>query len=249
MTTSHDPIICKSMPKLGEELPVFCERCGYSLHGSPQVRCDHCAILQFHCPECGHHQPINTLRPAVQRVLGRARATWLAMVVFLKLNFFGWLLFGWVGMGASWSYQYGYSSRRPSTVTWNLRPVDSEAAICFILLGLLFGMVGRMLLLRWRKSGYVGMVLASLVSGAISFGIWIQFHDLRRSQSGLQSGFNSDMGALTAIAAATIIISSIIVWPIWNAMARAFLPRNASKALLDWQISQSDRSVSALARD
>ena len=42
--------------KLGEELPIFCERCGYNLNGLPQVRCEHCDILQFHCPECGHHR-------------------------------------------------------------------------------------------------------------------------------------------------------------------------------------------------
>jgi len=64
----------REKPRLGEELPVFCERCGYSLHGSPRLRCACCAILHFACPECGHHQPINTLRPAVQRVLGRLRA-------------------------------------------------------------------------------------------------------------------------------------------------------------------------------
>src|SRR4051812_1115331 len=60
--------------RLGEELPIFCEKCGYSLHGLPQGRCERCTILQFHCPECGHHQPINTLRPAAQRMLGRIRA-------------------------------------------------------------------------------------------------------------------------------------------------------------------------------
>src|SRR5688572_14362912 len=75
--------------KLGEELPIFCERCGYALHGLPQARCDKCAILHFSCPECGHRQPINTLRPAAQRILGRVRAFVLGLWVFFKLNFFG----------------------------------------------------------------------------------------------------------------------------------------------------------------
>src|SRR5687768_3379600 len=93
-------------PRLGEELPIFCERCGYSLNGLPQTRCDHCTILQFHCPECGHHQPINTLRPAAHRILGRLRATAIGWSLFFKLNFFGWLLFAWGAMGTEWSYHY-----------------------------------------------------------------------------------------------------------------------------------------------
>src|ERR1041385_5374650 len=96
----------RSSHKLGEELPIFCERCGYSLNGRPQSRCADCKILHFHCPECGHHQPINTLRPAAQRILGRLRALWLCFAVLFKLNFFGWLLFAWVAMGVEWSYRW-----------------------------------------------------------------------------------------------------------------------------------------------
>src|SRR5437763_3949653 len=75
---------------LGEELPIFCERCGYALHGLPQTVCSACSIRQFHCPECGHHQPINTLRPAAQKLLGRLRALGLGLLVFFKIMFFGW---------------------------------------------------------------------------------------------------------------------------------------------------------------
>src|SRR4051794_15707828 len=66
---------------LGEELPIFCERCGYCLHGMAQHVCESCTIRQFHCPECGHHQPINTLRPAAQKLLGRVRAFFLTLSV------------------------------------------------------------------------------------------------------------------------------------------------------------------------
>src|SRR5688500_3369986 len=65
--------------RLGEELPIFCERCGYSLNGLPQLRCGACSVLHFSCPECDHHQPINTLRPAFQRILGRLRALGLGL--------------------------------------------------------------------------------------------------------------------------------------------------------------------------
>src|SRR5688500_958821 len=100
---------------LGEELPLFCEKCGYSLHGMPAVRCDHCTILQFHCPECGHHQPINTLRPAAHRVLGRLRATALGLSVLFKLAFFRLLLFAWAAMPGEWIYRY--NNNPPQTFT------------------------------------------------------------------------------------------------------------------------------------
>src|SRR3954447_20705454 len=85
--------IAKRDARLGEELPIFCERCGYSLNGLTQIRCERCDVLHFACPECNHHQPINTLRPAVQRALGRLRALGLALIVFLKINYFFWCLF------------------------------------------------------------------------------------------------------------------------------------------------------------
>src|SRR3954470_7637331 len=100
------PATLRASPRLGEELPVFCERCGYSLHGLAQTRCEHCTILQFHCPECGHHQPINTLRPAAQTLIGRLRGALLVLVVLFKLNLFGWLLFAWVAMGVEWTWVY-----------------------------------------------------------------------------------------------------------------------------------------------
>ena len=68
------PIGATDGKRLGDELPIFCEQCGYSLHGLVQIRCERCQVLHFACPECGHHQPINTLRPAFQRLLGRMRA-------------------------------------------------------------------------------------------------------------------------------------------------------------------------------
>src|SRR5690348_16512867 len=96
--------------RLGEDLPVFCERCGYSLNGLSPIRCERCDVLHFACPECYHHQPINTLRPAVQRALGRLRALGLGTIVFLKINYFFWPLFaiGAIGFGLSYQYDYAY---------------------------------------------------------------------------------------------------------------------------------------------
>src|SRR4051812_44562710 len=126
------PATVRTAPKLGEELPVFCERCGYSLHGLPQTRCEHCTLLQFHCPECGHHQPINTLRPAAQTILGRIRGGWLMLVILFKLNLFGWLLFAWAAMGAEWSYRYddiATQQLRAQQNTQNWRPVWGSARL------------------------------------------------------------------------------------------------------------------------
>jgi hypothetical protein len=238
-------------PRLGEELPVFCERCGYSLHGSPQLRCESCEILHFACPECGHHQPINTLRPAVQRVLGRLRAVALAAVVFVKLNFFGWLLFAWVAMGMEWSYQY--VSQPPRIVSGRVmvnrvaapREITLELAFAFGLFALPFGMVSRMLLLRWRRGWVVGLVLAVLVVSAVVVGMLFRRLDLTSNASfGPQEAevpwpFTADWALLLAWTAAWVLAGAMLVWPVWAMLVKVFLPRRAGEALLDWQRSMS----------
>lgn len=230
--------------KLGEELPIFCERCGYSLHGLAPVRCQHCEILQFQCPECGHHQPINTLRPAAQRILGRLRAMGLIAIVFFKLNFFGWLLFAWVAMGVEWSYAYQF--RGGGNVQFTARPFDFEAAAAFSLFALAFGAMGRMLLLRWKRGYLVGIVLSGLVALAVVAGAWIRTFDL--GSRSVSSPWTMDLGLLLALTACMLVLAAEFVWPIWAALVRAFLPRNAARLLLDWQRSTADRTASELVR-
>src|SRR5258705_2215230 len=174
--------------RLGEELPIFCERCGYSLNGLPQARCADCKILQFHCPECGHHQPINTLRPAAQRILGRMRAVWLCFSVFFKLNFFGWLLVAATAIGGEFSYRWDYRGNRTvrqgnmsRTVPQYVivpREIELEVLAAFGLFGLAFGLFGRMLLLRWRRGYIVGIVLGLLMMMAILLGARLRQFDL-----------------------------------------------------------------------
>jgi hypothetical protein len=236
--------------RLGEELPIFCERCGYALHGLPQARCERCAILHFSCPECGHHQPINTLRPAAQRILGRVRAFVLALWVFFKLNFFGWLLFAWFAMGVEWSYEF-HSTRNPSNPNaWNYqllpRPVDLEAFIGFTVFALAFGMVGRMLLLRWRRGWAVGAVLGVLVVLASYCGAVFRGQvDLRGRAVAMPVG--ADFQLLLLYTALVLAFAGVIVWPIWLALAHLFLPQRTALALLDWQRSLSS-GAPALAR-
>ena len=210
METDTAPSIvpAREQPKLGEELPVFCERCGYSLHGLAQIRCEHCTILQFHCPECGHHQPINTLRPAAQTILGRIRGGWLAMVIFFKLNLIGWMLFAWVGMGANWAY--GYKNVRTTVngaLTYQTRVTTAvmtrDAVLAFVLFAVPFGMVLRMTLLRWKRGWAVGLVLASLVMCAIALGATVRRLD---RYAHFPSPYHKDLLMLMGLAFLSIVL-------------------------------------------
>ena len=242
--------------KLGEELPIFCERCGYSLLGLPQRRCADCKILHFHCPECGHHQPINTLRPAAQRIIGRLRALWLCVVVFFKLNFFGWLLFAWVAMGVEWSYRWNYhgnrtvvSGRSGATrispqYTAVVRELDLESMAAFGCFGLGFGLVGRMLLLRWRRGYLVGLVLAGLMFIAVMAGARFRQLDLNSKDS----PYTWDLVSVALTGASVIVIGGWIVFPIWMLLARLFLPARTATALLEWQKGMS-KSVAKLGQE
>jgi hypothetical protein len=226
-------------PKLGEELPIFCERCGYSLYGLPQSRCEACTVLHFVCPECSHHQPINTLRPAFQRMLGRVRAAFLVAVVIFKINWFGWLLLAWFAMGGEWSYSYHYQSGpNGGSAYLEARQIDWESMLAFSLFAFPFGLVSRMLLLRWRRGILVGAVLACLVVAAAGLGALFRGYvdsDARTRTASV----SFDFPFLLALAAATVIFGAAVAWPIWTALVRAFLPTQAGGALLEWQRSLS----------
>lgn len=224
-----------AVSKLGEELPIFCERCGYSLHGLPQCRCEACTLLHFVCPECNHRQPINTLRPAAQRIIGRIRAAYLVASVFFKLNWFGWLLFAWFAMGVEWSYTYNYGARGSGGPTFLPHPVDYESILGFAMFALPFGLFSRMLLLRWRRGILVGAVLAVLVVAVASVGGW--FRTTFDSQRAAPLG--GDFLFLLVVAAASVILGAAAAWPIWMVLVRAFVPTHSAKALLDWQRSLS----------
>lgn len=237
--------------RLGEELPIFCEQCGYALHGLPQEVCQRCSIRQFHCPECGHHQPINTLRPAAQKILGRIRAFFLAIWVFLKINFFGWLLVAWVSVGYNEAYRYDYRSYSYSPVptakaalrTRYFPPMrsfelDTESIAAFSICGFFFAAIGRMLLLRWRRGYLVGLTLATLVCLALFFGaIWRQ--SAYRGEMSLPSPLNGDFAMAILITFTALMLGASVVWGIWSALVTVFLPRRTAAALLDWQRTQS----------
>jgi hypothetical protein len=225
--------------RLGEELPVFCERCGYSLHGLPQVRCTSCDVLHFACPECNHHQPINTLRPAFQRMLGRLRAIGLAAVVLLKILFFFWILFFWGVGGTEIAYSYNY---RPNPVggggSGQYAPARLEAIGCVILFmfGMAFAAVGRMLLLRWRRGFLIGLTLGALVAGCLLAGAYFRMVDSSRE---LPSPIAPGFLCYIASAFAGALMGASVAWGVWLALTYAFLPKRTAAALIEWQRAMS----------
>jgi hypothetical protein len=239
--------------RLGEELPVFCERCGYSLHGLAQVRCDSCRVLHFTCPECGHNQPINTLRPAVQRFLGRLRSHGLTAVVFLKINFFFWTLFAWGGLGTQIAYAYNYRNT-PGRGDYGTAVYEPVGGFIIFLLAAAFAGVGRMLLLRWRRGLILGLAIGGLVAVALTCGAFFRQWEYHEP---LPQPITFDFILYAACALAGACAGAAIVWGIWVALAHAFLPKHAAAVLLEWQRAMSkdvpeagsaaDRATSATA--
>lgn len=228
--------IARSEAPLPVELPLFCEACGYSLHALPPSRCEHCTVMHFRCPECGHQQPLMTIRPAVHKMLSRLRMVGLLAWVFFKLNFFVWLLFAWGAMGAEWSYQYNWAARSANPqgftgVPYIAREVDLEVLLAFSLFAFGFGLFGRMLLLRWRRPLLVGIILALLVCAAIYAGVRFTIWE-RRLQL---SPFTTNWAIIMGVTAGWIILGGVLVWPIWVGLVRLFLPARAAELLLKAQ--------------
>lgn len=230
VATPVDPVAGPpaTKPRLGEELPVFCEKCGYSLNGLEPVRCGHCNVLHFACPECGHHQPINTLRPAAQRILGRARAVFLTFGIILRIGFFGIYLFAWCMTSASYRYYYSYSSTRF---------LDWDDSIGFVFFGLLYGAIGRMLLLRRGNGLFVAIGLAAAEWLAFWVGAYLWSN---RSDSASFAVLAATLLPIVPVVAT--ITGALIVWPIWFTLVHLFLPKRTAAFVLDWQRSLSART-------
>jgi hypothetical protein len=234
-------------PRLGEELPLFCERCGYSFHGLPQVQCERCDIRHHRCPECGHSQPINTLRPAFQRILGRMRAAVLCGAVIARVFAIGLALFGWVGMGHEWVFRYNFSSaaRGPGTVTLQVREQTGEWAMASIAFGVAFGAVCRLMLLRWRRSWAVGLVLAGLVVTAYVGGAYLR---MAGRSAHWPNPWEGSFALVLLETAAAVVGAALLAWPVWRLLVRAFFPPHVAEPLLAWQSMRDADGPAAAAR-
>jgi hypothetical protein len=118
------------------------------------------------------------------------------------------------------------------------------------LFALAFGMVGRMLLLRWRRGYLVGLALSVLVCLAIAIGAyWCRWSRTGDGEALLPSPLSPQFLGLLALLAVTLTLGTTIVWGIWMALAHVFLPRRTSQALLNWQRSLSNPPAAQLARE
>lgn len=226
--------------RLGEELPVFCERCGYSLHGLPPVRCEHCTLLQFACPECGHRQPINTLRPAALAMLGRLRAAWLTGVVAAKAFFFIILGIAWTATGTAWSYTFRWDGTK---TILDATQISFGWLLAYGLFGAAYGLVARLLVLRWRRHVAVGAVLGALVASLLMLGGRIAQWD----RTGAPSPYTPAFLAMAAYGGGVVALAAAVAWALWRLLVLTLLPPRLARPLLDWMAS-TDRRVDALER-
>ena len=226
--------------RLGEELPVFCERCGYSLHGLPHVRCGACDVMHFACPECNHHQPINTLRPAFQRMLGRLRSFALTFLLIAKINLLFWPLFGWGGLGMEIAYTY-VRQGPGGQYSYRHEKFEPEGALIIFMLALVFGMVARMLLLRWRRGALVGLVIGGLVALALYVGAYIQYLELLQSRStgDVPTPEGKALFIYMLCGFAGAVAGASTVWGVWLSLVHVFLPKRAAHSLLESQRAMS----------
>ena len=71
------------------ETDLFCEHCGYNLHGQPVKRDERLGILICRCPECGRFHPAGHRTTATSVWLSRAAAMLLGLWVLIVLGVAG----------------------------------------------------------------------------------------------------------------------------------------------------------------
>jgi hypothetical protein len=178
--------------------------------------------------------------------------------VLFRINFFGWLLFAWVGMGHEWCYSfahYSYATVQTSPYSagstpyqFGPREVDLGQVMGFGIFALAFGMLGRMLLLRWRRGYLIGLTLSALVCGAICLGAMWRKWDWENYNRTAPLPFTPGFLLCLLLTVVCMTLAASIAWGIWSALAHIFLPKATCEALLDWQRSQSNESASFFAR-
>jgi len=226
-----DPTPTPVPQRLGEELPIFCERCGYTLHGLPQTRCPHCDILQFRCPECGHHQPINSLRPAFQRMLGRLRAWFLGAGIVGRLAWFALTLLAWFSFGYEISYEYHWRLRGGGPSTYEATHFEVAEILFISVFAAAWAGVTRMTLLRWRSDVFVSVLAAPLPSASAFFGALWRWQNTTLTPP----PWSTDLMPVLQAVGVAAAIGGIVMWPLWSLAVRLFFPKHLADLLLAWQ--------------
>jgi hypothetical protein len=171
----------------------------------------------------------------VQRALGRLRAMGLALIVFVKINYFGWTLFFWGVCGMAIAYGYHYDANYANT-GYGPAKFEEEGGLILFLFGLAWAMIGRMLLLRWRRGALIGLALAALLLLAMTLGAHLR--QLEYSQP-LPSPMAAGFMAYMFFAALGALVGASVAWGVWLSLTHAFLPKRAAVALIEWQRAMS----------
>jgi len=251
--------------KLGEEMPIFCRRCGAVLHGMEVVACEKCALPHFHCPQCGNDELVHTLRPAVAPVANRAALAGLTLWVGCKILFFLWFFFVCWALSLKLSYRLVRTASFSTHLHWqdmyHYQPLEINLGVMLAcgICGFLFGGVGRLLLLGWRKGIYVGLTLALLLDGVLIWGAMTRLMMLvHREHPDLQHA--ADTVALTARwsngmlvtllwTSAMVILAASIARPVALGMVRLMTPRRWSQAILRWESAWAQPSCRVRTAD
>jgi hypothetical protein len=115
-------------------------------------------------------------------------------------------------------------------------PFESEGGVIIFIFAMAYAMIGRMLLLRWRRGVLIGLVLGGLVALAMEAGGVLRYlEDNRALPRPEGEGFILYLicGFLGAVAGASC------AWGVWMSLVTAFLPKRAAIPLLEYQRAMS----------
>jgi hypothetical protein len=153
-----------------DDLPVFCEKCGYHLNALPATVCPACAMVGLRCPECGHRQHANSARPAVIRAIGRLRGVFLVLAALMRTTLCGVVAMIWAAAGTD-------SHRLLASPSQMMGHSD----YLLIGLGAVLSTLGLRMVLVPAKWRILPPLLATLIpAGGFVAGMWIS---LPRSQA------------------------------------------------------------------
>jgi hypothetical protein len=220
----------------GEDLPHFCDGCGKPLPTQRPWVCPQCTLMQIRCGDCDHVQPVSPLRPILRESIARAFATVLHLLTLLQGGIILAALFGWLVGGHECAYTYRYvpvpslrvigtSYAGPYPIQWN-----SEEAFVAVLCAVLFGIVTRTMLLRWKSGLLVGLVVGLVAAGTFAFGMALRSY----ARSEAVSPFSGGSALVLAMIGVGVLAGSLLTWPGWWLFMKVMLPRAIGNRLLHW---------------
>jgi hypothetical protein len=164
----------------------------------------------------------------------------LGFILLLKINYFGWLLFAWFCVGMVSAYGWTLRARQDP---YRLGPLSLETIVTFAVYGSAFGAVSRLLLLRWRSTMTVALVLATMVCGAVVSGalhrLWGRTAWSHREGAMLLLG-STEAWLTLSLTFGWVALGAALAFPLWAGLAKLLLPPRAARTLLKWQMGSLD---------